>query len=103
MGFAGGGVVSGAHFIVEGPTTILGGLPVWAVFTYTRGDGWETDDDFELDALHWQKRDGSKGGLIPEHIVDRAEARDMYFCDAFTRLSEGQQEPVDGLDFELLP
>lgn len=61
---------------------------MWAVFTYTRGDGWETDDDFELDALHWLKADGSKGKELPQHIKDRAEKADMYFCAAFERLSE---------------
>ncbi len=77
-------------FTVEGETSILGGLPVWAVFFYCRGDGWETDDDFTLEALHWLKRDGSKGGVIPKHIVRRAEDADMYFCDAFQRLLEAK-------------
>ena len=84
-----------AWFIVEGPTTVLGGLPVWAVFTYSRGDGWETDDDFDLDALHWLKSDGSKGGVVPEHIVQRAEGQDMYFCDAFEQLSANLTPPPD--------
>ena len=80
---------------VEGPTTILGGLPVWAVFTYERGDGWETDDDFTLDAMHWLKRDGTKGGALPQHLRDRAEDRDMFFCDAFQQLCDNLLGPAE--------
>lgn len=70
--------------MIEGPGTILGGLPVVAVVDSGRypdtpngpGDFWA-----EVVSIHWRKRDGSKGGEIPEHVRDRAEAYDYAFCD----------------------
>lgn len=73
----------------EGPATILGGLPVIAEVSYYRGDGWSTDDDAEVDALYWRKRDGSKGKPLPQHIIDRAEAKDPYWhCDVIEAVSD---------------
>lgn len=63
----------------EGPCTVLGGLPMWAVCWYTRGDGWETDDDCGVTSLHWQKRDGSKGAEVSQKIYDRLEKADPYW------------------------
>lgn len=73
----------------EGPATILGGLPVWAEVSFYRGDGWTTDDDAEVDALYWLKRDGTKGAPLPQHIIDRAEAKDPYWqCDVIEKVSD---------------
>ena len=80
-------------FKIEGPSTILGGLPVWAEFTYTRGDWGFTDDDFDLDALYWLKRDGTKGNPLPEHMYDRAEKHDEYFSDCFQQLEDNLIPP----------
>lgn len=63
----------------EGPCTILGGLPVIAEVWFTRGDGWMTDDDAGVDALFWQKRDGSKGKEVSQKIYDRLEKSDPYW------------------------
>lgn len=68
----------------EGPGTILGGLPVIAVVESGKdidtpngpGEYWS-----EVQSIHWQKRDGSKGKELPEHIVDRAEKYDYAFCN----------------------
>jgi hypothetical protein len=64
---------------LEGPCTILGGLPVWAVCWYERGDGWMTDDDAGVDSLHWLKRNGTKGKEVSEKIYDRLEKADPYW------------------------
>jgi len=72
------------HGTCEGPGTILGGLPVWAVIDHGKdddtpcgpGEWWS-----EVRSLHWLKRDGTKGKELPEHITDRAEKYDYAFCD----------------------
>lgn len=72
-----------------GPSSILGGLPVWAEVSFTRGDGWTTDDDAEVDALYWLKRDGTKGSPLPEHMYDRLEAKDPYWqCDVIEKVTD---------------
>lgn len=68
----------------EGPGTILGGLPVIAVIDAGKdadtpngpGEYWA-----EVRSIHWQKRDGSKGKEIPDHVRDRAAEYDYAFCD----------------------
>jgi hypothetical protein len=84
-----------------GPGTILGGLPVIADVTFTRGDGWMTDDDAEVDAIYWRKANGEKGKPIPQHLRDRAEAYDYAFCNLIEQVqdhllyeSEPEPEPV---------
>lgn len=70
--------------MIEGPGTILGGLPVVAVVEYGKdpdtpngpGEFWA-----EVTSIHWRKRDGSKGKELPQHLYDRAEAYDYAFCD----------------------
>lgn len=67
---------------LEGPARILGGLPVWAVCWYTRGDGWTQDDDAGVESLHWLKRDGTKGALLSQKILDRLERTNPHWeCD----------------------
>lgn len=75
----------------EGPGTILGGLPVIAVIESGKdadtpngpGEYWS-----EVQSLHWQKRDGSKGKELPQHIIDRAEKYDYAFCDLIENVHE---------------
>lgn len=71
--------------------TILGGLPVIAVLESGKdpdtpigpGEYWT-----EVQALHWVKRDGSKGKEIPEKVYERAEAYDYAFCDLIENIHE---------------
>lgn len=72
----------------EGPATILGGLPVVAEVWFTRGDGWTTDDDAGVDALYWQKKDGSKGKELPQSIWDRLDKIDYWECDVIDAVSD---------------
>jgi hypothetical protein len=65
--------------VTGGPATILGGLPVWAEVWFTRGDGYSSDDDAGVSELFWLKRDGTKGGPVPDSVRDRAEAKDPYW------------------------
>lgn len=75
----------------EGPGTILGGLPVIAIVHSGKdadtpngpGEYWS-----EVLAIHWSKRDGSKGKELPEHIVARAEKYDYAFCDLIEAVHE---------------
>jgi hypothetical protein len=46
---------------------------------FTRGDGWTTDDDAGVDALYWQKRDGSKAKEVSQAVYDRLEKLDPYW------------------------
>lgn len=64
-----------AQVSIEGPGTICGGLPVIAKVWFTQGDGW-SDPDAGVDAIYWQRRDGTKGKEIPQKVYDRAEAMD---------------------------
>lgn len=67
----------------EGPGTVLGGLPVIAVVESGKDDDTPNGPGeywSEVQAIHWRKRDGSKGKEIPEHIVERAEKYDYGFC-----------------------
>lgn len=73
---------------VFGPATVLGGLPVIAEITFTRGDGWTTDDDAEVDCLYWQKRDGSKGEPLSEKIMARIEKEDYWECAVIESVSD---------------
>lgn len=61
------------------PVTILGGLPVIAEVWFSRGDGWMTDDDAGVDALYWQRRDGTKGKELPQSVMDRLDKSDDYW------------------------
>lgn len=69
-----------------GEGTILGGLPVIAEVSW--GTSWEGEGYAEIDAIYWRKRDGSKGGAIPQAIMDRAEKYDSYFSCLIEQLSE---------------
>ncbi len=77
--------------MLEGPGTILGGLPVIAVVSFGKdadtpngpGEYWA-----EVESIHWMKRDRSKGKEIPEHIRDRAEKYDYRFCDLIERVQD---------------
>jgi hypothetical protein len=72
----------------EGRGTICGGLPVIAHVTFTRGDGWTTDDDAEVDEIYWMKKDGTKGKPIPEHLRERAEKQDYLLCNLIEQVSD---------------
>lgn len=68
--------------VLEGPASILGGLPVWAecsVHVSPAGPWGPAEYDMELDDLFWQKKDGSKGGRIPDHIWESASQKDPYW------------------------
>lgn len=73
----------------EGPCTVLGGLPLIAEVSFTRGDGWTTDDDADVDALYWIKRDGSKGKPVSQKIYDRLDKSDPYWqCGVIEQVSD---------------
>lgn len=72
--------------VPSGPASILGGLPVIADVTFSRGDGWVTDDTADVDCLYWMKRDGSKGKPIPEHMYDRLP--DYWECDVIEAVTD---------------
>lgn len=62
---------------MDGPCTVLGGLPLIA-------DVWSDRDywgeyDCGVDGLYWQKRDGSRGKEIPQKLLDRIEKYDPYW------------------------
>lgn len=59
--------------------TVLGGLPLYAEVSWTRGDGWTIDDDADVEALYWLKRDGSKGAPVSQKIYDKLEESDPYW------------------------
>ena len=86
---------------------MLGGLPVIAEVWFSRGDGWRTDDDAGVDALYWQKRDGSKGAPLSQKIMDRIEKQDYWECDVIDQVSDylaygDRDEPEQNVSFELL-
>ena len=75
--------------MAEAQVSILGGLPVIAVVTFTRGDGWEIDDDAHVDHLYWVKRDGAKGKEVSQKIYDKLDKRDPYWqADVTEQVSE---------------
>lgn len=64
--------------------TILGIFPVVAEVNC----GWSESTPYsdaeyysEVEAIYWQRRDGSKGKEIPVHIWERAYEYDYMFCD----------------------
>ena len=72
----------------EGPCTVLGGLPVIAEVSFTRGDGWMTDDDAQVDGLYWQKRNGSKGAPLSEKIMERIEKESYWQCAVIDQVQD---------------
>lgn len=75
----------------EGVGTILGGLPIIAKVAFGKdADGpWGYGEYWsEVEAIYWVKRNGTKGKEIPQHIFDRAEKYDPYFCSLTEHLSE---------------
>jgi hypothetical protein len=73
----------------EGPGTILGGLPVIAEVSFGVSDGPDGRDYWaEVDTIYWMKRNGSKGKAIPQHIRDRAEKYDYYFCNLIEQVQD---------------
>ena len=75
----------------SGRGTILGGLPVWADVYYGKyadtpngpGEDWAKIKD-----IYWLKRNGQKGGSLPQKVVDRARRYDHYFCDLIEQVFE---------------
>jgi hypothetical protein len=72
----------------EGPCTVLGGLPLIAEVWFTRGDGWTIDDDAGVDALYWQKRDGTKGKEVSQKIYDRLDEINYWECEVIEQVSD---------------
>jgi hypothetical protein len=60
------------------PATVLGGLPVIAEVWFD-GPDWQGEHDAGVDALYWQKRDGSCGKPLSQRIMDRVEKHDPYW------------------------
>ena len=84
---------------VIAPVTILGGLPVFAEVTFTRGDGYTTDDDAEVDQLYWRTHNNNMGNPLPQHIFDRMEKKDEYWqCDVIDQVCDWHAYPDDGPD-----
>lgn len=71
-----------------GPATIFGGLPIWAEVSFTRGDGYSTDDDADVTSVHWLRRDGSKGKEVSQRIYDRLDTIDYWQCDVTEQVSD---------------
>lgn len=81
---------------LSGPATILGGLPVFAVCWFTRGDGWTQDDDCGVEGLYWLRRDGSKGKELPQSVLDRLEKVSFWeagVCEMVCDHYHERQEP----------
>lgn len=68
--------------MVTRPVCILGGLPAWATINYSY-DSYTGESDSEVEELFWQKRDGSRGSALPQHIFDKALSygNDYQGCD----------------------
>lgn len=66
---------------------MLGGLPLWAECSFSRGDGWG-DDDCSVDALYWLKRDGTKGKEVSQKIIDRLDKDPCWESDVCLLVSE---------------
>ena len=67
--------------------TILGGLPIAADVSFGYDDftleGWS-----KVNHIYWLKHNGEPGKEIPQHIFDRAEKYDPYFCSLMEQVSE---------------
>lgn len=74
--------------MIECPATILGGLPIIVQMSFSRGDGWTTDDDFEVVGIFWIKRDGTRGKPVSQKIWDRAEKEDFLFCGLYEQVND---------------
>lgn len=74
--------------------TILGGLPVVAdvVFGY---DSWNMEHWAEVETIYWQKRDGTAGKALPQHIVDKARKYDTGFSCLIEQVSDNLAGPTD--------
>ena len=76
---------------MERPSTILGGLPVIVDIHFGKdadtpngaGEYWS-----EVEAIYWRRKDGTKGKPIPQHLFDKAEVYDPYFCTIAERVSD---------------
>lgn len=71
----------------RGPGTILGGLPIIAEVSWGY-DSFNMEHWAEIEAIYWQKRDGSVGKEIPVSVRDRAARYDSYFCNLIEQLNE---------------
>lgn len=69
-----------------GPGTILGGLPIIAEVSW--GTDYWGEGYAEIEAIYWVKRDGTAGKPIPQHLWDRAEKYDAYFCSLVEQLQD---------------
>ena len=80
--------MAAGRIVPSGPCTILGGLPVVADIWFTRGDGWETDDNAGVDTIYWRRRDDSKGKEVSQAIYDRLDKIDYWECDVIDQVSD---------------
>lgn len=73
------------------PATILGGLPVMVTVEWGKdadtpngpGEYW-----VEVQEICWLKKDGTAGKPLPQHIIDRAERADPYFCAIIEQVND---------------
>lgn len=65
----------------QAPVTILGGLPVIAECSFGVDDSPICGRDYwsEVDALYWQKRDGTAGKEVSQTIYDKLDKYDTYW------------------------
>jgi hypothetical protein len=76
---------------MEGEVTVLGGLPCYAVVHFWKGDGYTTDDDYEV-TLFWLKRDGKKGAPFSVKMYNRLATRDPYWSgDTVEQLADAER------------
>jgi len=64
--------------MVDGPATVLGGLPVIADCWYS-GPDYFGEYDCGCDGLFWAKRDGKRGKPLSDTLMEKIEKRDPYW------------------------
>jgi hypothetical protein len=72
----------------EAQVSVLGGLPVIADVWFS-GPDYYGEYDAGVNALYWEKRDGTKGKEVSQKIYDKLDKRDPYWhADVTEQVSE---------------
>lgn len=83
-----------SHRVVSCENFIFGKMPVIVDIGYGCDDSPCFGKDYyeEVEGIWWRKKDGTKGKHIPEHLMDKLEEQDMYFCNLIESCWENDLE-----------
>ena len=72
-----------SHKVLKRSAIIFGKMPVVVEIACGVDDSPVYGREYyeEVEGIWWERKDGSKGKEVPQHLVDKLEEQDPYFCN----------------------